>query len=104
MQLECLKRYVEDMKGSMNLFNTVNADLKTKFMGRQVHVIDRMGGRTSGVFRGFRILLDPEKEKPVPEMCVCIQLLKKDGSPSNRLRIVKCEDAYIRLMGMKRPR
>jgi len=100
---EYLKGYVENMKSQAKLFHTLNADLMERFKGRRVNVIDKMGNRIYGIFKGFNISLDPNKLNAMPGIFICIQLLKKDGTPSGRERMVNCEDALIRVMGMTRP-
>jgi len=98
---EYLEGYVEQMKEQMQMFHTINTDLLGKYEGRQVKVIDKMGYRLCGLFKGFKVCMDMNGEKPVPELFIQIQLIKKDGTPSNRFRIMNCEKALIRVMGVK---
>ena len=98
-RIRYLRDYLTAMKGQMNLFHTVNQDLLRLYEGRRVKVKDSFGNSIQGLFKGFSVSISPNKKVEVPEMFIHIQLVKKDGTPSNRTRMVNCEGAYIRLMG-----
>ena len=94
-----LKDYLDEMKSQMNMFHSVNQDLLRLYEGRKVRVTDGLGFIVQGLFQGFSITLSVKNGKPEHEMFIHLQQTKKDGTPTNRIRIVNCKDAYIRLLG-----
>ena len=98
-QLKYLTGFVGIMKEQMNLFHNVNADMMKKYEGRRIRVTDKLGNTYQGYFKGFCVIMDVNIKKPMPVIYVCVQNIKKDGTPANRIRTVNCEDALIRLMG-----
>lgn len=98
-RINYLNEYLSEMKSQMEMFRNVNQDLLKLYEGRMVRVTDSYGFIVLGLFKGFSVKLETQSDKPIPIMYIHLQVIKKDGTPTNRERLVNCKDAYIRLLG-----
>ena len=98
-RIKYLNEYLDEMKSQMEMFRNVNQDLLKLYQGRMVRVTDSYGFIVQGLFKGFSVKLEIQGDKSIPIMYIHLQLIKKDGTPTNRERMVNCKDAYIRLLG-----
>lgn len=98
-RIRYLKDYVEEMRRQAVLFNSVNMDMLRQYGDRMVRVTDAMGNICCGFFRGFSVSADSSGDSLALDMHIRLQLPKKDGTPSGRVRSVNCRDALFRLMG-----
>ena len=98
-RIKYLNEYLGEMRSQMEMFRNVNQDLLKLYQGRMVRITDCYGFTVQGLFKGFSVKLETQSDKSIPVMYIHLQLIKKDGTPINRERLVNCKDAYIRLLG-----
>ena len=98
-RIKYLKDYVEEMRRQMNLFDSVNVDMLRLYGDRMIRVSDSFGNISCGFFRGFCVESGVDCDNKSVDMYIRLQLPKKDGTLSNKIRKINCRDALFRLMG-----
>ena len=100
-KIKYLKDYVAAMCEQMNQFNRLNTDLLRKFEGRLVRVRDSLGNSVIGYFKGFGVTIRNEAGHSKLTLYVSVLLLRKDGTPSNRTKVIGGNDLSIRMLAKR---
>lgn len=100
-QIKYLKEYVAAMGEHLNLFNRLNMTLMSNYEGRLVRVRDSLGNSVVGYFKGFGLAIQGNNGHARFSLYVTVLLIRKDGTPSNRTRIIGGNDLSIRMLANK---